>query len=53
VIVLPVKGVPNNQLDCGAIPAWMRKAHFFDIGRWTGSEWADVKEWETFTIPQK
>jgi len=27
----------------------MRKAHLFDIGRWTGSEWADVKEWETFT----
>ena len=35
--------------DYDAIPRWMRKAHFFDLGRWTGELWEDVKEWETFT----
>src|SRR3954452_25126461 len=32
VIVYPVKGVPDDQLDYAAIPPWMRKAHFFDVG---------------------
>ena len=48
VVVYPVKGVPDDQLDYAAIPNWMRKAHFFDIGRFTGSEWRDAKEWQTF-----
>jgi WD40 repeat protein len=49
VIVYPVKGVPDDQLDYSALPNWMRKADFFDIGQWTGSAWVDVKEWEQFT----
>ena len=48
VLVYPVKGVPDDQLDYDALPRWMKKAHFFDIGQWTGHEWRDVKEWETF-----
>jgi hypothetical protein len=48
VIVYPVKGVPDAELDYAALPAWMRKAHFFDIGRFTSDGWRDAKEWQTF-----
>jgi hypothetical protein len=48
VIVYPIKGVPDDQLDYAALPSWMRKAHVFDLGRWTGTIWQDVKEWDTF-----
>ena len=48
VIVYPVKGVPDAQLDYQALPRWMRKSHFFDLGRYDKGEWQDVKEWDTF-----
>ena len=48
VIVYPVKGAPDEQLDYDALPNWMRKAHFFDLGRFAEGDWRDVKEWETF-----
>ena len=35
VVIYPVKGVPDDQLDYDSLPNWMRKAHFFDIGQWT------------------
>lgn len=38
VRVCPVQGVPATSLDFGALPRWMRKAHFYDLGR----------EWDTF-----
>jgi TIR domain len=38
VCVYPVKGVPDSELDFGAMPLWMRQAHFFDVDR----------EWDTF-----
>ena len=38
VVVYPVKGVPDDWIDYGALPSWIRKAHFFDLER----------EWETF-----
>ncbi len=50
VNVYPVKGVPDDQLDYQALPSWMRKAHFFDLGRWTGHAWVDVKEWDTLVV---
>jgi hypothetical protein len=48
VVVYPVKGVPDAQLDYAALPGWMRNSHFFDIGRFADGEWQDSKEWETF-----
>ena len=38
VIVYPVKGVPDEQLDYDSLPGWMRKVHFFDL----------ANEWTTF-----
>jgi len=38
VNVYPVKGCREEELDYASLPNWMRKAHFFDLG----------KEWETF-----
>jgi WD40 repeat protein len=38
VCVYPVKGAPDSELGFAKLPAWMRKAHFFDI----------EKEWEGF-----
>lgn len=48
VVVYPVKGVPDQRLDYAALPNWMRKVHFFDIGQFTRGEWRESKEWETF-----
>jgi TIR domain len=48
VNVYPVKGMPDEQLKYDGLPNWMRKAHFFDVGQWTGETWTNVKEWETF-----
>ena len=48
VVVYPVKGVPDAQLDYEALPGWMRNSHFYDIGRFADGEWQDSKEWETF-----
>jgi WD40 repeat protein len=39
VVVYLVKGAVDGTLDYASLPAWMRKTHFFDLG----------KEWETFT----
>lgn len=39
VVVYPVKGVPDSELNFNTLPKWMRKAHFVDL----------EKEWETFT----
>jgi hypothetical protein len=33
VCVYPVKGAPDDQLDYGSLPRWMRKAHFYDLER--------------------
>lgn len=38
VCVYPVKGVPDEAIDYASLPNWMRKVHFFDLGR----------EWDTF-----
>lgn len=38
VCVCPVKGRPDEELDYGSVPNWMRKAHFYDLD----------KEWDTF-----
>lgn len=38
VCVYPVKGVGDGELDYGALPTWMSKAHFFDLAH----------EWDTF-----
>jgi WD40 repeat protein len=38
VRVCPVFGVAPNEIDFDQLPSWMRKAHFYDLG----------KEWETF-----
>jgi WD40 repeat protein len=48
VNVYPVKGVPDEELDYGTIPRWMRKSHFYDLGRFVDGEWRDAKEWGTF-----
>jgi WD40 repeat protein len=48
VIVYPVKGAPDEQLDYGRLPSWMRKTHLFDVGRLAGSEWRQGPEWDTF-----
>ena len=48
VNVYPVKGAPDEQLHYEALPHWMREAHFYDVGQWTGENWTNVKEWETF-----
>jgi WD40 repeat protein len=48
LVVYPVKGVPDDQLDYTVLPNWMRKSHFFDVGRFAGGEWRDAKEWQTF-----
>ena len=49
VIVYPVKGVPDAELDFDSVPNWMRKAQWFDIG-WlaTDGTLATGPEWETF-----
>jgi hypothetical protein len=39
VIVYPVKGASDSELDYASLPTWMHKAHFFDLS----------KEWQTFT----
>ena len=39
VIVYPVKGASDSELDYASLPTWMQKAHFFDIH----------EEWQTFT----
>jgi hypothetical protein len=38
VCVYPVKAAPDDRLDFSSLPGWMRKVHFFDLG----------KEWATF-----
>ena len=38
VVVYPVKGVADRELNFDTLPRWMRKAHFVDLD----------KEWETF-----
>lgn len=38
VCVYPVKGVSDAELEYDRLPGWMKKVHFFDIGR----------EWDTF-----
>jgi hypothetical protein len=43
VCVYPVKGVPDAQLDYGALPGWMSKAHCYDL----------EKEWATFVTHLK
>lgn len=48
VKVYPVKGAPDDQIDYGRLPSWMRKAHFFDIGQFSDGRWRDPKEWLTF-----
>jgi hypothetical protein len=53
VNVYPVKGVPDRDLNYDALPNWIRKAHFFDIGQWTGSAWINAKEWQTICTSGK
>ena len=48
VLVYPVKAAPDAELDYASLPRWMSKAHFFDIGQFTGGKWHDTKEWQTF-----
>jgi hypothetical protein len=36
--VYRVKRVPDEQLNYDVLPNWMRKAHFFDVGQWTGED---------------
>jgi hypothetical protein len=48
VTVYPVKGADADQLIASALPNWMRKAHWHDIGQFTNSEWRDSKEWDAF-----
>jgi len=48
VIVYPVKGAPDSELDYASLPNWIRKAHFFDVGTYTDEGWRDGKEWSTF-----
>lgn len=48
VIVYPVKGVPDGELDYESLPPWMRRAHFFDVGRVTTDGWRDAAEFSTF-----
>jgi WD40 repeat protein len=38
VRVLPVKGIPDDQLDIATVPRWMSKVHWYDAER----EWHSV-----------
>ena len=48
VIVYPVEGAPDRELDYAALPSWIRKAHFYDIGTPANEQWQNDKEWEAF-----
>ena len=41
VCVCPVKAVNGGEIDFASLPAWMRKAHFFDLDAGMGHTHVD------------